>query len=87
MRRVVGQAGILLVLIFLSISPSPSAAGRWDAQLRAECQELIDLAIRRPYGWAWGEVPDVPGSRPTPREVNLDALATPAAALVLHLAG
>ncbi|MGH7213264.1 MAG: hypothetical protein ACREIT_00565 [Tepidisphaeraceae bacterium] len=66
--------------------------GRWAAQIRAECDQLVRDAVRRPYGWAWGEIGDGAGGvwrggKPPARGVAMDPLTTPAAGLVLYWAG
>lgn len=63
-------------------------ASQWTDQLRRECRQLVDMAIRRPYGWAWPATqPAESGASVASPAVDLNPPATPAAGMVLALAG
>jgi hypothetical protein len=80
-----------LFLGFLLVLPRGAladAAPRYTAQLRAECDQLISCAIRRPYGWAWDlEAKSELAAHPSPRPVTMQLLGTPSAGLALLFAG
>jgi hypothetical protein len=80
-----------MVVCIVSLHGSTTAyaqRGRYQTQLAAECDELIDAAVRRPYGWAWDTVsPAAPTGRAAPRHVMMEPLGTPAAGIVLLWSG
>jgi hypothetical protein len=79
---------LLTILLVSSFSSDAFADNRYATELREECQSLIDSAVRRPFGWGWD--PALRGGdlkRPTSRPVSMEALGTPAAAMVLLWAG
>jgi hypothetical protein len=62
------------------------------AKLAAGCDDLVRGIVKRPYGWAWPIPADVAGERPkgvSPKSVpvSLEPGQTPAAGLILLLAG
>jgi hypothetical protein len=71
-------------------APAPDRSAR---QLAAQCDRLIDLAVKKPYGWAWSDSTerfdsDSPGgNRRTGTVVAMGKQQSPAAGLVLLLAG
>jgi hypothetical protein len=67
--------------------PATQSTSQWIEQLHIECRQLADMAVRRPYGWAWPATqPASPGTTADAPAVDLNAAATPAAGLVLALA-
>ncbi|MGH7178661.1 MAG: hypothetical protein ACREJC_14890, partial [Tepidisphaeraceae bacterium] len=85
------QAWQVILLIALvtaeAAGQSAEARGRWARQLSAECDALIELAVRRPYGWGWDELPTYSQKPEAPRAVAMTPLATPGAGLLLLEAG
>jgi hypothetical protein len=81
------QAVIGSVVLVFAIGPSrASADGLYAQQLRRECDELLELAVKRQYGLAW-----TPDLRVDPKqrkpEVEMDAPGSAGAGLVLLWAG
>ena len=57
----------LVSFVLLFISPRQLiAATHYADQLSRECDDLIALAVKRPYGWAWAE------ERPQPKSKSPD---------------
>jgi hypothetical protein len=70
-----------------STTSTTQPVSHWIEQLHTECQQLIDLTIRRPYGRAWPATQPVSSkSSPDKPTVDLTPAATPAGGLVLALA-
>ncbi len=61
--------------------------GPYAQQLQRECDELLALAVRRPYGWAWADGKPDPKARGGGQAVILDPPGTPGAAFVLYWCG
>src|SRR5262245_61356625 len=78
---------ICISLVSTTAAQVPS--GRYARQLAQECDQLIQSAVRRPYGWGWDIVAltATRGSAATPRHVTLEPLGTPAAGLLLLWSG
>lgn len=87
------QAGLLLVLAAASVAgvadpgfdPASKPASATPA---TECDALIRMAVKRPYGWAWG--PDGPADDPArsaQRPVSFAPMSSASAGLVLWIAG
>lgn len=72
---------------------SAPAPDHYAHQLAAQCDRLIDLAVKKPYGWAWCDSqfdPDASsrgGNRRAGTVVAMGKRRSPAAGLVLLLAG
>ena len=78
----------LVSFVLLFISPRQLiAATHYADQLSRECDDLIALAIKRPYGWAWAEERPQPKSKSAPQPANFDPPGTAAAAFVLYWSG
>jgi hypothetical protein len=104
-RQVVIVAAVLMLgaqVVFSQTEPAtapatmPSTApapDRYAKQLAAECDHLINVAVKRPYGWAWSESTEqfesTPsrGNRRAPVVVAMGKRESSAAGLVLLLAG
>jgi hypothetical protein len=80
---VVVALAALLLATPLGAAPADSAA---RVRLAAECESLLRLASKTPYGWAWRSegAPRQPGRD---RVVTFDVRTAAATGLVLHLAG
>jgi hypothetical protein len=76
-------AATLLGSVTLHAQPHP----RYATQLARECDELLALVVKRPYGWAWTE--GEPDRRPKggAQAVTLDPPGTAGAGFVLYWAG
>jgi hypothetical protein len=88
MRQVLAVLAVLFVAPLLSKAEAAAEKPQHFARLLArECDALIDAAIKRPYGWAWGEADAEEGSKPPARRdripVSIGPLTSPAAGLVL----
>src|SRR5262245_43981101 len=83
------QAGICLALLIAAPLFAAEPQGPFARQLSQECHALMQAAIRRPYGWAWDNVPPAPAARNStvPRHVTLEPMGTPAAGLLLLWSG
>jgi hypothetical protein len=68
-------------------STTQPARGPYATQLAAEADALIETAVRRGYGWAWGDVNGGAEQRISPIPVRMDQLTTPTAGLVLLWTG
>lgn len=68
------------------LSTSLAAGNPFAEQLAAECDSLVDAAIRRPYGWAWPAAID-PARRDRRPVVSMEPGDTPAAGMILLWAG
>lgn len=82
-----GRVKVVLAAVLAVWGGAPAwgaAAGGAREQLRAELDALLRTAVVRPYGTAFSEVAEPGGRGPV---VDLDAGATPAAGLILHLSG
>ena len=55
-RRTGGRKRLILIFLLLgAVIPLRAEAPHYAAQLARECDELMSLAIKRPYGWGWAE--------------------------------
>lgn len=85
------QAHIIVIIASLLPLPAWGAAppsGKYGKQLAAECDALMQAAIRRPYGWGWDTIAPAAGARAnTPRHIAMEPLGTPAAGLLLLWSG
>lgn len=82
------QVLVAVLAMFLSPGWQRAAVPEIAAQIRAESEALIRLAVQKPYGWAWPS--ETPDNQPLPRGaklVSFDPLSTPSAGLVLFWAG
>jgi hypothetical protein len=63
--------------------------GPYTEQLKRECDDLLQCAIRRPYGWAWDSAvgPQDARTMHKPRQVSYRGVDTPSAGLLLLHAG
>lgn len=89
MAAVVRQALLMLILIAPACGAALEEAKRTQhqhGQLQAECDELLRLAIRRPYGWAWDAAAGNDNSRGSSQVVSMQPRHTPAAGALLILA-
>jgi len=68
------------------LATSLAAGAPFAEQLAAECNSLIDAAVRHPYGWAWPAT-IVPARRDRRSVVSMEPGDTPAAGMVLLWAG
>lgn len=78
-------SGVALILVLTTAVCGAPARGPYATQLAAECDALIQAAVRRPFGWAWDNVPPTANSN-APRHVTFERTDTPAAGLLLLLA-
>ena len=87
----------MVALIVLGIVgwPGPHSPGqatsrsndRFAQQLRAECHQLLESVVKRPYGWAWeADDAQVSGNR-RDRIVAMGPGESPAAGVLLLWAG
>jgi len=82
---------LMIVVIALLVSASAeekvfAKAGRYTEQLEAECNAMMQSAVKRPYGWAWDPLTsNADASKPRP--VSMEPQGSPAAGLILQLAG
>ena len=75
-------------LLGAKVDASAAADTPYTAQLNSECDDILRLAIHRPYGWAWDPAAaSEMNGHPSPRAVSMQPLATPAAGLILLRAG
>jgi hypothetical protein len=85
---------LLIILLLLVTVPSAFAGAPDDKPrqhqqaLARECDALINSAVKRPYGWAWGEPENAETPKPgTPRRngipVSIEPATTPAAGMIL----
>src|SRR5688572_28603621 len=79
-------ACVCCLLVSCAAFAAPPHEGRYARQLAEECDQLIGLAVKRPYGWAWtARVADGAGDRKP--QVEMRPPGTPGAGLVLLWAG
>ncbi len=78
-----------LVFVVLSIIAACPvfAATHYADQLARECDELIALAVKRPYGWAWAEAGPQAKPKGGLQAVDFDPSGTAAAGFVLYWCG
>jgi len=77
----------ILLLITACLLTLAASAGEYQQQLRKECDALLQLCIRRPYGIGFDPAGRPDTRRPTTRPVSLEPLQTPAAGTVLLWVG
>ena len=80
----------LLVSILGSIGfaqATTRVSGRYDEQLRRECHELLAIAIKKPYGWAWTEDAKPQAAKTRQSIVAMGPGESSAAGLVILWAG
>ena len=70
----------------LAHSSLAAPQGRYARQLADECDALIALAVKRPYGWAWA-APTSSGAPERKPPVDMRPPGSPAAGIVLLWAG
>jgi hypothetical protein len=60
--------------------------GRYTDQLEAECNAMVQSAVKRPYGWAWD--PLTSNADPSkPRAVLMQPQGSPAVGMILQITG
>lgn len=85
------RTAVVILLCVVAIAPArgdePAAKPhRYTAQLARECDELIAAAVKRPYGWGWGDAAEGPDPRKGAARnvpISLEPSTTPAAGLLL----
>lgn len=81
----------LICIAILLSAPAASAQqprGPFATQLARECEELMQSAVRRPFGWGWDNVgPASPVQGNAPRHVTLESPGSASAGLLLLWAG
>jgi hypothetical protein len=80
MRVVAWQAAVVCLLV-ARVRAEP--VGRYARQLADECDALIEVAVKRPYGWAWPATLESARANARQVQVSMESGATPAAGLVL----
>jgi hypothetical protein len=86
MRRDLSQPAAVLVLVVLA-SPLYAEPARYARQLARECDELLAMVVKRPYGWAWAEAEPEARPRGGAQIVNFEPGGTAAAGFMLYWAG
>ena len=77
---------VVIVSVFAGSAPA-FASTHYSDQLSRECDDLISLAIKRPYGWAWVETGAPAKPKAGAQAVAFDPPGTAAAGFVLYWAG
>ncbi|MBC8108908.1 MAG: hypothetical protein H7Z14_20150, partial [Anaerolineae bacterium] len=95
MRAPRTQAAIVLILLSIPGSgalgqATAQANNQYAEQLRTECHQLLDTAVKKPYGWAWGAA-DAPVDEQLKKRrhaiVAMGPQESPAAGVLLMWAG
>ncbi len=82
---------LMIVVAIVAFAQTPAEkvfadAGKYTAQLEAECNAMLQSAVQRPYGWAWD--PLMSNADPSkPRAVSMEPQGSPSVGLILQLAG
>jgi hypothetical protein len=85
---------LTILLLLLAIvprafaEPPPDKPRQYQQALARECDALINSAVKRPYGWAWGDTDEAEPSKPgAPRRngipVSIEPATSPAAGIIL----
>ena len=78
----------LLSLVLLVTAPQQLiATTRYADQLSRECDDLIAVSLKRPYGWAWAKERGQVKSKPAVQTADFDPPGTAGAAFVLYWSG
>jgi hypothetical protein len=77
----------LLIFALATVETVRAEAPRYASQLARECDELLGMVVKRPYGWAWAQAEPEPRPKGGAQVVSFEPGGTAAAGFMLYWAG